>query len=204
MPSLLACYESQISLLTSLAQSRHGAASLADAGIFQSIQASHLFAIDPDLGIGTPYILSPSSLLLAEGYLLTDTSPSIAMDNPSALQNYHLLLLSLTRLLTSVVVSRGPQNQQSIAQARSFLAENRALVVAMFKRSAKIGQVGMTSVGGRGPGEGEDDQMDGIVEELVELFTVLVTVTGFVEFEEERDGSGGGGGGRGMGRGGFS
>ena len=203
MPSLLACYESQLSLLTSLAQSRHGAASLADAGIFQSTQASRLFAIDPDLGIGTPYILSPSSLLLAEGYLLTDTSPSIAMDNPSALQNYHLLLLSLTRLLTSVVVSRGPQNRQSIAQARSFLAENRALVVAMFKRSAKIGQVGMTSVGGRGPGEGEDDQMDGIVVELVELFTVLVTVTGFVEFEEERDGSGGGGG-RGLGRGGFS
>ena len=72
----------------------------------------------------------------------------------------------------------------------------------MFKRSAKIAQVGMTSVGGRGPGEGEDDQMDGIVEELVELFTVLATVTGFVEFEEERDGNGGGG--RGLGRGGFS
>ena len=102
------------------------------------------------------------------------------MDNADALEKFHILLLALTRLTTSVILSRGPQNQQSIAQARTFLAENRSSVVAMFKRSAKIGQGIATSTTG-------GDATERIVEELVELFVLLMTFTGFMEFEDERD-----------------
>ena len=117
------------------------------------------------------------------------------MDNADALTKFHVLLLALARLVTSIVLRRGPQNQQSIVQARSFLVENRSLVVAMFKRSAKIGgQVGgsttttttrVTTAAATGEATTES-----IVEELVELFVLLMTFTGFVEYEEEMDARG--------------
>ena len=121
------------------------------------------------------------------------------MDNADALTKFHVLLLALARLVTSIVLSRGPQNQQSIVQARSFLVENRSLVVAMFKRSAKIGgQVGggtmttttttttrVTTAAATGEATTES-----IVEELVGLFVLLMTFTGFVEYEEEMDARG--------------
>lgn len=90
------------------------------------------------------------------------------IDNTEALDKYYNLLLSVTRIITSVVLSRGSQNEQTMNQARSFLAENRPLVVAMFKRQAKVGAVTIESVGLR-------------VEELVELFVLLITVTGFLD-----------------------
>lgn len=67
-----------------------------------------------------------------------------------------------------MVLSRGPQNEQTLDQARSFLVENRPLVVAMFKRQAKVGAVTFESMGVG-------------VEELVELFVLLITITGFLD-----------------------
>ena len=49
--------------------------------------------------------------------------------------------------------------------------ENRPLVVAMFKRQAKVGAVTFESLGVG-------------VEELVELFVLLITMTGFREVRE--------------------
>ena len=66
-----------------------------------------------------------------------------------------------------MLLSRGPQNEQTIDQARSFLIENRPLVVAMFKRQAKVGAVTFESMGVG-------------VEELVELFVLLITMTDFL------------------------
>ena len=90
------------------------------------------------------------------------------IDNAEALDKYYNLLLSVTRIITSVVLSRGSQNEQTLDQARSFLVENRPLVVAMFKRQAKVGAVTFESLGVG-------------VEELVELFVLLITVTGFLD-----------------------
>lgn len=92
---------------------------------------------------------------------------TIEIDNPEALDKYYNLLLSVTRVVTSVVLSRGPQNEQILEQARAFLVENRSLVVAMFKRQAKVGAVTFESMGVG-------------VEELVELLVLLITVTGFL------------------------
>lgn len=94
------------------------------------------------------------------------TTPEI--DNPDALSKYYKLLLSVVRVITSIVLSRGSQNEQTIDQARSFLIENRATIVAIFKRQAKIGA--------RLPVD-----TSASVNELVELFTLLITMTGFLE-----------------------
>lgn len=53
VPLLLSYNESKFSLLLSIAQSREGAIKLINSGLFQSIRASGLFSVDPDIGIGT-------------------------------------------------------------------------------------------------------------------------------------------------------
>ena len=95
----------------------------------------------------------------------------VDIDNTEALDKYYNLLLSVTRIITSVVLSRGLQHEQTIDQARLFLVENRPLVVAMFKRQAKVGAVTFESLGVG-------------VEELVELFVLLITMTGFLDVRE--------------------
>ena len=90
------------------------------------------------------------------------------IDNPEALSKYYRLLLSITRVITAVVLSRGPQNEQTIESAKVFLTENRPLVVSVFKRQAKIGGVSFDDAG-----------VD--IEDLVELFMLLITMTGFLD-----------------------
>lgn len=92
----------------------------------------------------------------------------IDVDKPEALIEYYKLLLSVLRLVTSVILSRGPQNEQTLEQARQFLAEYRPSMVAIFKRQAKIGAA-------------MDRQISVTVEELVELYVLLVSTTGFLD-----------------------
>lgn len=49
---LLAYNDAKLSLLLRLSQSKLGAAQVMNAGLFQAIRASGLFALDPDLGLG--------------------------------------------------------------------------------------------------------------------------------------------------------
>ena len=97
-------------------------------------------------------------------FILTSTE----IDNPDALAKYYRLLLSIARVITSVVLSRGPQNELTIESAKVFLIENRPLVVSMFKRQARIGGVSFDDAG-----------ID--IEELVELFILLIAMTGFLD-----------------------
>ena len=76
--------------------------------------------------------------------------------------------MSIVRVITSIVLSRGPQNEQTIESAKAFLTENRPLVVSMFKRQARIGGVSFDDAG-----------VD--IEELVELFMLLIEMTGFLD-----------------------
>ncbi|KAL8824797.1 MAG: hypothetical protein Q9170_008039 [Blastenia crenularia] len=161
-PLLLAYYDSKLALLLTLSQTRHGATQIMNAGLFQMVRDSGLFSVDPDIGIGTMHTLicfdSPLTI--------------VAIDNPDALAKYYKLLLSVVRVITSVAMSRGLQNQQTIDQAKQFLSENRPLIVAVFKRQARIGATSESAID---------------VEELAELLVLLMTMTGFVEFEDERD-----------------
>lgn len=104
---------------------------------------------------------------------LLDMLTKIEIDNPEALAKYYRLLLSLTRVITSVVLSRGAQNDQTIEGAKGFLVENRPLVVAMLKRQARIGGVSF-----------DDEGVD--IDDLVELFVLLIALTDFLDVSAYR------------------
>jgi hypothetical protein len=89
------------------------------------------------------------------------------IDNPESLTRYYELLLSVIRIINAVVVSRGLQNDQTIGEARRFLSENRASIVAVFKRHAKIG--------------GVRDETNDDIEDLMECYVLLISKTNFLE-----------------------
>ena len=95
----------------------------------------------------------------------------VEIDNPEALSKYYRLLLSLTRVIAAIVLSRGAQNEQTIDSAREFLSENRPLVVSIFKRQARIGGVTFDN-------EGVD------IEDLVELLVLLIAMTNFLDVSQ--------------------
>ncbi|KAL4973159.1 hypothetical protein BDW66DRAFT_162335 [Aspergillus desertorum] len=115
-PLLLSYYQSLLSLLQQLCQTKPGATHVLKAGLFQAVRDSQLFAADPDLGID--------------------------IDNADALRKYYDLLDSVLRVIVTATFSRGLQNEQMIEQVRAFLAENRQSMVGIFKRFAKIGGSG--------------------------------------------------------------
>ena len=94
------------------------------------------------------------------------------VDKPKALSEYHNLLLSILRVITAVVLSRGPQNEQTLEQARRFLVENRSSMVAIFKRQAKIV-------------DAVDHDISITIEELIELYIILVSMTGFMDVSSD-------------------
>ncbi|EEP80157.1 conserved hypothetical protein [Uncinocarpus reesii 1704] len=110
---LLVFYEALLSLLQQLSQSKIGAIHLLDAGLFQAVKESQIFAADPDIGLD--------------------------IDNPDALHKYFDLLLSVLRVIVAAVFTRGLHNKQIVEQTRNFLSENRQSMVGIFKRSAKVG-----------------------------------------------------------------
>ncbi|KAL4821230.1 hypothetical protein BDW67DRAFT_172084 [Aspergillus spinulosporus] len=115
-PLLLSYYQSLLSLLQQLCQTKPGATHVLKAGLFQAVRESHLFAADPDLGID--------------------------IDNADALRKYYDLLDSVLRVIVTATFSRGLQNELMIEQTRAFLTENRQSMVGIFKRFAKIGGSG--------------------------------------------------------------
>ncbi|KAL5002210.1 hypothetical protein BDV10DRAFT_191784 [Aspergillus recurvatus] len=115
-PLLLSYYQSLLSLLQQLCQTKPGATHVLKAGLFQAVRESQLFAADPDLGID--------------------------IDNADALRKYYDLLDSVLRVIVTATFSRGLQNELMIEQTRAFLTENRQSMVGIFKRFAKIGGSG--------------------------------------------------------------
>ncbi|PWY67190.1 cullin-4B [Aspergillus heteromorphus CBS 117.55] len=115
-PLLLSYYQSLLSLLQELCQTKTGAIQVLKTGLFQAVRDSQLFAADPDLGID--------------------------IDNPDALRKYYDLLDSVLRVVVAAIFSRGLHNEQMMEQTRLFLAENRQSMVGIFKRFAKIGGSG--------------------------------------------------------------
>lgn len=157
-PLLLSFYEALLSLLQQLSQTKPGAIHVLNAGLFQAVRQSQLFAADPDIGIGL--------CLHAEVHLLRLTVADI--DNPDSLRKYYELLLSVMRVIVSAVLVRGVHNEQIREQTRSFLAENRQSMIGIFKRFARIG--GVTSA-----------ESDVVLEDLVKSYMVLISATDFVE-----------------------
>ncbi|RAL14630.1 cullin-4B [Aspergillus homomorphus CBS 101889] len=116
-PLLLSYYQSLLSLLQELCQTKIGATHVLKTGLFQAVRESQLFAADPDLGID--------------------------IDNSDALRKYYDLLDSCLRVIVSAVFSRGLHNEQTMEQTRVFLTENRQGMVGIFKRYARISGTGV-------------------------------------------------------------
>ena len=85
---------------------------------------------------------------------------------------YYRLLLAVIRLISSVVLSRGEQNERTMEQARRFLSENRAAVVALFKRDGRLGDVQADLA----------DELNEVVENLV----LLISMTRFLDVSRLR------------------
>ncbi|KAF2138835.1 uncharacterized protein K452DRAFT_320940 [Aplosporella prunicola CBS 121167] len=145
VPLLLSFIDANLSLLLRISQTKLGAACVLNAGLFQSVRDSQIFAADPDFGL--------------------------EMENANALKKFFELMLSVLRVINSVVVTRGPQNEQTRQQARYFIDENRASIVSVFKRHARVG--------GRSEVAGSD------LDELVDNLMILISATDFLEYEEE-------------------
>ncbi|KAL4904799.1 hypothetical protein BDW74DRAFT_153531 [Aspergillus multicolor] len=115
-PILLSYYQSLLSLLQQLCQTKPGATHVWKAGLLPAVHDSQLFAADPDLGID--------------------------IDNADALRKYYDLLDSVLRVIVTATFSRGLQNELMIEEIRTFLTQNRQSMVGVFKRFAKIGGSG--------------------------------------------------------------
>ena len=98
----------------------------------------------------------------------TDPDIGLEVDNTEALENFYRLLTSLLRVVVSVVITKGQRNQQVVAQARQFLETNRMCMQGVFKASQRDTE--RLSKGLR----------DSLAE-LVEVFIVLITASGFLE-----------------------
>jgi nuclear pore complex protein Nup205 len=107
------------------------------------------------------------------GIFAVDPDIGLEFDDPNALRKYYELMLSVLRVVNAAVIARGRQNDQTVFQAREFLKDNRHSMVSIFKRSVNLG--GSVGVG---------EVMMGLVVDLVDCWTVLVEVTGFLQVSD--------------------
>ncbi|KAF4625380.1 hypothetical protein G7Y89_g12787 [Cudoniella acicularis] len=105
------------------------------------------------------------------GLFAIDPELGVDIEGPNAVSKHYSLLAAIMRIICAVLLSRGAQNQQSLELGRRFLAENRLSILAVLKKSA--GLVAGVQVSER-------------IEELADSFMLLVTFTGFLEFEGEK------------------
>ncbi|KAF7955888.1 hypothetical protein EAE96_004810 [Botrytis aclada] len=141
---LLSDFYARLALLVHISQTRSGATAVLNSGLFHAILASGLFALDTDL--------------------------EIDFDDSEAVGRHYSLLAAIMRVICCALVSRGLQNEQSLDQGRRFLADNRAAILAVLKKSA-------------GLGTGNDSAEQSIVD-ISDSFMLLMTITRFVDFEE--------------------
>ncbi|KAK4135371.1 hypothetical protein BT67DRAFT_400836 [Trichocladium antarcticum] len=162
----------KLALLLQLCQTRQGAKYVVQANVFRALELARVFAADPELEVD-------------------------ARDE-AALAKHYALLVALARIVAAAVLARGARN---VLQGRRFLAQHRMLVVHTLKRSAGIGMV--VRGGGDGDGDGDGDggrggvvvagrdgtaqaRLEERVDELAEAFMLLITATGFLEFEADQ------------------
>lgn len=76
-------------------------------------------------------------------------------------------MLSCMRIINAVLLSKGPENDQVLREARQFLHEYRPSLVSILKRNAGIGSLGRNNAA--------------VVGELVDNITILISMSGFLE-----------------------
>lgn len=92
---------------------------------------------------------------------------SADIDNVQALENFYRLLIVMLRILTAVIVSRGPRNQHILTQGRNFLTENRQCMSGVFKAAVRTDQIRPST--------------RKALDDLVQCFNALIYATDFIE-----------------------
>ncbi|KAK8154342.1 nucleoporin Nup186/Nup192/Nup205 [Phyllosticta citrichinensis] len=182
IPLLLSFIDACLSVLLRISQTRLGAAHIFNAGLFNSVRESKIFSTDPDFGFGTDNLSNKQWQQKRQQKHTANTSNrSTEIDNANALSKFFDLMLSVLRVVNSVVITRGPQNEACRETGRQFIIENRPSIVSIFKRQAGVGGYGGVAKGKAA------EAMQAQLDELAENLCVLIHVTGFVEWEEEHD-----------------
>ena len=121
---------------------------------------------------GAKYVIYANLFRSIELSGLFTADPELQADsqNPSALEQHYDLLAKIARIIGAALLSRGSNN---VAQGRKFLTDHRMLVTHTLKRSAGIG------------GAAGDEGLDARVEELVDALVVIISATGFLEYDNE-------------------
>jgi nuclear pore complex protein Nup205 len=141
LTTAVAYFHTALSLVLRVCQTSEGTRLTLDSGLFPAIAESRLFTTDPDIGLD--------------------------IDNPIALREFYRLLSAVLRVVTAVVLSRGPGNAHILQQAKNFLQENRFSMQAVFKRTSAVQKTA-------GPPEKE-----AVV--VADEFSRLLIVTGFLD-----------------------
>lgn len=137
----LAYFHTALALLLRICRTADGTQLVLNSGFFAAISDSRLFSTDPDIGLD--------------------------IDNPVALKEFYKLLSAVLRVITAIVVARGPSNAAMLQQAKSFLQQNRFSMQAVFKRTSAVQKTS-------GPPEKE-------AVDVANEFSKLMLVTGFLE-----------------------
>lgn len=91
------------------------------------------------------------------------------VQGPGAVTKHYNLLTAVMRIICATVLSRGSQNQQTLDQGRRFLADNRLTILAILKKSAGLGL---------------NSKPDESIQDLADIFMLLMSMTGFVEVSD--------------------
>ena len=97
------------------------------------------------------------------------------MDDQAALKRFYELLVNVLQVIVTIMVSVGEQNKHALTTVRAFLTENRALMVGIFKRQARIVAYE------KGAAEAE---AAGALREAAELYVLLISLTGFEQVSD--------------------
>ncbi|CZS94378.1 related to nucleoporin [Rhynchosporium graminicola] len=123
---------------------------------------------------GSAAVLNAGLFHFVKESTLFSIDPDLGVDieGPDAVDKHYNLLAAIMRILCAAVLSRGSQNQQTLDQGLKFLSENRSTILPVLKISA-----GLTNA--------DDSSPDQTVNELAASYMLLITVTGFLEFEDQ-------------------
>lgn len=72
------------------------------------------------------------------------------------------------RVVSCCILSKGPENTQTLKLGKTFLDENKKVAITVFKRHANIGGARTSAVGGD-------------LRELADMFVLLMSLTGYID-----------------------
>jgi len=99
------------------------------------------------------------------------------IDNIEALENFYALLSSILQIINAIVQTKGPRNNQTIAQGRTFLLENRQCMHSIFKAGSASASARAARLSDKGRK---------VLADLIDYFTLLISATGFLQFDDEK------------------